>query len=96
MGNIPEILVYYAISDANTSVEYHKRYNEASFKVQNEMLEFFLSKLKIDSDLTNVITKDLIHSIKKLREDDFFSNNLYFRFIYELINGLRRKKGIRL
>ena len=94
LANIPEVLTHYRTSDKQASVVHDQKLREASYVIQNEMVEFFLSKLNVDSDLGNTVSKKLLPSVNKVGELGFFSSNVYFAFMYELIYGLRSKNEI--
>jgi glycosyltransferase involved in cell wall biosynthesis len=96
LANIPEVLTHYRTSDKQASVVHFNKSMEASYVIRNEMAEFFLSKLKTDTDLGKTVSKKFLPAISKLGELGFFSADVYFRFMYELIYGLKLRNEILL
>jgi hypothetical protein len=96
LANIPEVLTHYRTSDRQASAVHHQKLQEASYVIQKEMVDFFLSKLNIDSDLGKTVSKKLLPSLSKLGEEGFFSAEIYFGLMYELIQGLRLMNELRL
>ena len=96
LANIPEILIHYRTSNTQASVVYSDKAREGIYKVRNEMVNFFLSKLNFKSDFGKVISEKILIPINILLEEDFFSYEVYFSFMYELIKGLKLKNEIQL
>ena len=95
MANIPEVMTRYRKSDKQASVVHQRELREGAFLVQNEMVEFFLSKLDANSEAGKLIFKKLLPSVEKMVQLGFFSLDGYFAFMYELIRGLKWKNELR-
>ena len=93
---IPKVLVHYRISDKQASVIHSVRMHEATLKIQNEMINYFLSKLNTDSKLGKIVSSKFLPSLEKIIHQGFFSKDVYFAFMHELIRGLKLKGEIKL
>ena len=94
LANMPEILVHYRTSDTQLTAVHGLKMREASFVIQNEMINYFLSKLNTESEWGKMICRKFLPSLEKMMESGFISYDIYFSFMYELICGLKLKNEI--
>ena len=96
LATIPKVLTLYRMHEEQTSVKYRIKCLEGGQKVKLEMLEYFISHLKKGDEFADTIHRDVIQVIEELGELGFFSGNVFFMFMYELIGGLLKNGAIDL
>ena len=96
IANIPQVLTYYRTSDTQTHIVHRTDMLLPSWKVQNEMIAYFISKLNPDSEIYKILMKKLLPSIEKLIEMEHFSVRGYLRLMHELIRSLKNNNEIKL
>lgn len=92
-ANIPQILTLLRAHDKQTSRKYSDKYIGAITKIKFEILEYFLSQMKKENELMELIDNEFIPALDEVGEQISFSENVFFKFMGELIRGLK-KDGI--
>ena len=90
LANIPQVLTKYRISNNQTTSTHYDSMMAATVVIQTEMLDYFLEHFEPVEELGFIVANNLISSIKKLNNSGFFSKEVYFNFMYELIIKLRK------
>lgn len=96
LANISEILVKYRIHDNQVSFVNQSRMAATSRVVQYEMVEYFLSLIDDENEISGIIKNDFIPSFDQLNNYALFSAELYFKLMHELISALYYKEIISL
>lgn len=96
LANIPQVLTKYRISDSQTTATHYDSMMAATTVIQAEMLDYFLDHFEPVEELGFIVADNLIPFIKKLNDNDFFSKEVYFNFMYELIIKLRKRGNFTL
>lgn len=96
LANIPQVLTLYRTSDEQATEKILPQCREILNRIKLEMLEYFLSCMKKDEKLAQVVEKDLMPAIEEIGELGFFSDDVFFRFMFELIGGLLKRSVIEL
>jgi glycosyltransferase involved in cell wall biosynthesis len=91
LANIPKVLALYRTSDKQTSVLNFGPMMAAACVIQYEMLQYFLDAFTPSDELDNMISEKFLPGIEILNEKGFFSQETYFKFMYDLIRGLSRR-----
>jgi glycosyltransferase involved in cell wall biosynthesis len=86
--NIPEILTLYRIHDTQTSAIALAESGKAAETINHELIQFLFSKLDDNEEIKSVLQKQFIPVMDKLTDLSFFSSNIYFTFMSEIIEGL--------
>lgn len=93
--NIPQILTLYRTSNIQTSVRYRKKSKKGAHKIQFEIVNYLLSLSKTnDNKLSDMLNEKLIPALNDLSDFSFFSAEIIFPFMYELIVGLYREGAL--
>ncbi len=96
LANIPQVLTKYRISNNQTTSTHYDSMMAATVVIQTEMLDYFLEHFEPVEELGFIVANNLISSIKKLNNKGFFSKEVYFNFMYELIIKLRKNGNLTL
>lgn len=96
LANIPQVLTKYRISNNQTTATHYNAMMAATAVIQTEMLDYFLDHFKPVEELGFIVANNLIPYIKKLNDNNFFSKEVYFKFMYELIFKLRKRGNFTL
>ena len=91
LANIPKILTKYRTSNKQASVINYAPMMAATCVIQYEMLQHFLGAFEPVEELGQMVAEKMLPGIEQLNEKGFFSKDLYFKLMYELIHGLRQK-----
>ena len=91
LATIPQVLTLYRTHEEQTSHQYLAQRQEGRQNVQFEMINYFLSHLKENNELAHAIQTDVISTISDIGELGFFSDDVFFAFMYDMIRGLMRK-----
>jgi glycosyltransferase involved in cell wall biosynthesis len=89
LANIPEVLTKYRVSSEQATAKNYESMMKASNRIQYEMLYFFLENFIPVEEFGKMVSKKLLPCIGKLKINNFFSKDVYFNFMYELIFNLR-------
>lgn len=92
LKNIPEILTKYRTYDAQTSLAHRPASKKASYIIQQEMIEHLLSGIETENAIGNAVHSRLLPSLRKLKERNYFSPDVYFSYMHELMTGLYQKR----
>jgi glycosyltransferase involved in cell wall biosynthesis len=96
LSNIPKILVKYRKHNQQVTVTHNRQIIEATSVIQNEMLQYFLAAFSPSEELGIIVAEKVLPGIKLFNERGFFSEELYFKFMYELIHGLRQRGNFKI
>jgi glycosyltransferase involved in cell wall biosynthesis len=96
LANIPKTLVKYRKHNAQVSVTHNKQIMAASCVIQYEMLQYFLAAFEPSSELGFIVAEKVLPGIERLNENGFFSQEQYFKFMYELIHGLKQRGNFKI
>ena len=96
LATIPKVLTLYRMHEEQTSSKYREQCLEGGQKVKFEMLDYFISHLKKGDEFADAIYRDVIQVIEELGAFGFFSGNVFFIFMYELIGGLLKNGTIEI
>jgi glycosyltransferase len=94
LANIPGVLTLYRTSDGQATEKYLPGCWKIARKIKMEVMEYLFAHLKSEDQLAGSVRKNLLPTLRRLGEKDFFSDRVFFRFIYELIVGLRKEGAI--
>ncbi|MDR0567350.1 MAG: FkbM family methyltransferase [Prevotellaceae bacterium] len=86
--NLPETLVWYRTSQKQTSMLTLCESQKSAEVIYHEHVDFMLSQLDDKEELKSLITANVMPALKKMVDLSFFSADVYFRFIAEIIQGL--------
>ncbi len=86
--NIPEIITLYRTSPDQASVRYRLPSRRAAVRIQHEIIEYILSLMDKKNELSGIVGYKLLPALNRLANKGFFSEQVYFRFMHELISGL--------
>jgi glycosyltransferase involved in cell wall biosynthesis len=84
--NIPKTLVLYRTSDTQTSLVTLAESRKAAEIIYQELIYFLLSKLKDNEAIK--CREQFMPVMEKMIDLSFFSSNIYFNFMSEIIKGL--------
>jgi glycosyltransferase involved in cell wall biosynthesis len=96
LANIPRTLVKYRTHNKQATVTHNRQIMAASCVIQYEMLQYFLAALSPSEELGIVVAEKVLPGIESLNERGFFSQELYFKFMYEVIHGLRQRGNFKI
>jgi glycosyltransferase involved in cell wall biosynthesis len=96
LANIPKILTKYRTSDRQASVVNYVPMMAASTVIRYEMLQYFLLAFSPAGELDNMVAEKVLPGIEQLNDRGFFSQDTYFKFMYELIRGLSQRNCFNL
>ena len=97
LANIPLVLLKYRISETQVSSVHKIQQISISQKISREMISYFLSHIdKKDNMLMEKVTKELVPYLEEQLNDSVISFNMYSRFMFSLICGLRKQKYINI
>jgi glycosyltransferase involved in cell wall biosynthesis len=96
LANIPKILVKYRTHNKQVSVARNSQMMATSRAIQYEMLQYFLDAFSPSGELGNMVAEKVLPGIKLFNEKEFFSQELYLKFMYELIHGLRQRGNFKI
>lgn len=96
LANIPQVLTKYRVSNSQTTATHYDSMMSATTVIQTEMLIYFLDHFKPVEEFGFIVANNLLPSIKKLNDNDFFSEEVYFNLMYELIIKLRERGNFTL
>lgn len=97
LANIPLVLLKYRISETQVSSVHKNQQISISQKISSEMISYFLSHIdKKDNMLMEKVTKELVPYLEEQLNDSVISFNMYSRFMFSLICGLRKQKYINI
>jgi glycosyltransferase involved in cell wall biosynthesis len=96
LANIPKTLVRYRTHSKQTTVVYGNQVMAAVCVIQYEMLQYFLAAFSPSEELGTIAAEKVLPGIELLNERGFFPRELYFKFMYELINGLRQRGNFKI
>ena len=88
IANIPMVLVRYRTSEHQASIKYRNESVEASYRIQYDMINFFLSRIAKDSHNGKKVMRRWVPAIRDMSESGYISASVYFNFIHEIIIGL--------
>jgi glycosyltransferase involved in cell wall biosynthesis len=91
LANIPKLLTRYRTSSGQTSVVNYRPMMASTCVIRYEMLQYFLKAFSPVEELGQMVAEKILPGIEQLNERGFFSCELYFKLMYELIHGLRAK-----
>jgi glycosyltransferase involved in cell wall biosynthesis len=94
--NLPQIFTLYRMSDRQTHVKFRKQLHRGEMKIRWEVLEYLLAHLKLDHPLAKILESQLIPSIETIGERGYFSEDVFYKFMYEMITGLVKDGVINL
>ena len=94
LANIPEVLVLYRTSDNQASALYYSDMVKASYAIQFEMVDWFLSRLDKNSALGKMVFRKLMPSMENIINRGCLSWESYFNFMYCFIGGLKSNSEI--
>ncbi len=94
LANIPKILTLYRRHDHQTSVKHLEKCLTGGRRVKKEILQYLISKIKKENQLTRQIAEEFFPAVENLKKQFYFSENIYYAFVYELISGLRKNNLI--
>ena len=94
--NIPEVLTLYRTYPEQTSLKYLSESQEGANKIRIEMIEYFLTLVKKESEYYSLLMDTFIPALDKLGETAIFSSQTLFPFLHELITGLVKRGDIEL
>ena len=94
LANIPEILVRYRSSDSQAGIKYRKESTVASYKIQSEMVNFFLSHVNKDEMISKKLLSQWMPVFRQIAESGYLSTPLFYNLLHELISGLINDKII--
>ena len=91
LENLPVVLTNYRTSDKQATALFQREMGQASLVIQQQMLQFILSILDDNNKYINRVKYNLIPLLDRLYHTGYFVNyGTYFKFMYELISGLRK------
>jgi hypothetical protein len=96
LANIPEILVRYRKHNRQVTVTHKMQIMAATGVIQNEMIQYFLSAFSPSGELGTMVAEKVLPGIQLFNERGFFSQELYLKFMYELIHGLRQRGNFKI
>ncbi|MDR0604511.1 MAG: glycosyltransferase [Bacteroidales bacterium] len=96
LANIPKVLTKYRTSDKQASVVNYGPMMAASLVVRYEMMQYFLSAFVPTGKLDSMVAEQVLPGIEQLNDKGFFSEETYFKFMYELIRGLYQRNSLNL
>lgn len=94
--NIPEVLTLYRTYPEQTSLKYLSESQEGVDKIRMEMIEYFLTLVKKESEYYSLLMDNFIPALNKIGENAMFSAQTLFPFMHELITGLVKRGDIEL
>ena len=94
--NLPEALVWYRTSQKQTSMLTLCESQKSAEVIYHEHIDFMLSQLDDKEELKSLIIDNIMPALKKMVDLSFFSADVYFRFIAEIIQGLYRNGFLNL
>ncbi|WP_298648579.1 glycosyltransferase family 2 protein [uncultured Proteiniphilum sp.] len=96
VANIPEILVWYRTSKTQTSKQTRLELQKTAEVVFLELIDYLFFRIDDNEEVKSLLTKDVIPVVKEMTELSFFSNNIYFSLMREIIEGLYKNGFINL
>ncbi|MDR0605764.1 MAG: glycosyltransferase family 2 protein [Bacteroidales bacterium] len=93
LANIPKTLTKYRTSDKQASVVNYGQMMAASRVIRYEMLQYFLKSFIPTDKLGETVAEKVLPSIEELNDRGFFSQDTYFKFMYDLIHGLSQRNS---
>ena len=90
LANIPKVLTLYRTSDKQTSEKYATECQSIANKVKFEMMQYLLACIKEDPPAWNSI-QHILPVLMQLNTQNIISKPVFFRFIHELIGGVKNK-----
>lgn len=94
--NIPEVLTLYRTYPEQTSLKYFSESQNGANEIRIEMIEYFLTLVKEESEYYSLLVDSFIPALDKLGETAIFSSQMLFSFMHELITGLVKRGDIEL
>ena len=92
LQTIPKVLTLYRTSKEQTSIKYQHESVPACRKLQNEIIDYFLSQF----DSGHPYIPKLMSVIQIMNENRFFKEETYHRFMKEMITGLKKNCSYKL
>ncbi|RNC63284.1 glycosyltransferase family 2 protein [Proteiniphilum sp. X52] len=96
VANIPEILVWYRTSKTQTSKQTRLELQKTAEVVFHELIDYLFSGLDDKEEVKSLLIKDVMPVIKEMTDLSFFSSNIYFSLMREIIEGLYKNGFINL
>jgi glycosyltransferase involved in cell wall biosynthesis len=96
LANIPKALTKYRTSDKQASVLNYVPMMAASTVIRYETVQYFLSAFSPAGELDSMVAEKVLPGIEQLNDRGFFSQDTYFKFMYELIRGLSLRNSLNL
>ena len=93
LENLPVVLTKYRSSDTQTTALHKKEMDIASAKIRQEMVQYFVSQFDCDNEYMRIAKDRLIPVLDRLFQSNCVKDFAYFRFMYELITGLKKHSG---
>jgi len=93
--NIPKVLTLYRTSPLQTSVVTQVDSTIGALKIQQEIIEYFLSLIDKDDFYSN-FDDNFYSTLETLKERSLLSTRVFFVFMHDLICGLCQKKIIKI
>ena len=90
LENLPVILTRYRLSDTQTTVLHKKEMGIAGVKIQHEIVQYFISQLDCNDKYMRIAKENLIPALERLCQSNCITERTYFKFMYELITGLKK------
>ncbi|WP_165044796.1 glycosyltransferase family 2 protein [Dysgonomonas sp. ZJ709] len=94
--NIPKILTLYRTYNQQTSIVFRKESSVGAHSIQLEIVEYLLSLVDKKSRIYDTLNEKLIPALDDLGELSFFSEKVFFSFMYEVIKGIHKEEAIML
>ena len=91
LANIPKVLTLYRTSDEQATEKYVPACWEIDRKIKMEVMEYLFSHLPENDHQAVKQMQKLIPVLMQLKEQDVFSDQVFFRFIHELVGGLQHQ-----
>ena len=88
LANIPQVLTLYRTSDKQATEKLLPKCPEILAKIKMEVLEYLLLQLTNEEKLVDKVKQQFIPELMKLKEQDFFTDDIFFGFMYEVLSGL--------
>lgn len=85
---LPYSLVWYRTSDTQTSIIALPEAKKSAMVMHQELINYLVSKLDDKEEIKGLIINDMMPVLYELADLSFFSTQIFFSFIEEILEGL--------